>query len=359
MSNDIKHNGSMTFHPGYYIEEIIDDMGLTQQEFAQCLGTTPKNISKLVNGEQRLSVDMAMKLSKMMGMSTESWLNIQNKYDIAEAQIQSEKELEEEKEILKLLDYSYFRKEFKLPDLPRKLNEQVAALRQFLKISSLTMLADRDMAASFRSSRSAKGDKCTIKANAMVQIAMNHALEAELPKYNRARFKEAIKFALTQTTNHDGFYPIVAEAFRKAGVYFDIIHNISCSKTNGAAKRIGDSILLMVNDRCLNADGFWFTLLHEAGHILNGDFGVSFSGEEGEAEEAADDFAQRSLIDPKRYGEFCATGDISPKSVCEFAKSIDRDPCIVIGRLQRDGLIRYDDTSYSHLRVKYVVEMAA
>lgn len=359
MSNYIKHNGSMTFHPGYYIEEIIDDMGVTQQEFAQCLGTTPKSISKLVNGEQRLSVDMAMKLSKMLGMDAESWLNIQNKYDIAAARIESEEELQAEKGILKLLDYSYFRDQFGLPALRRKLDEQVSAVRQFLRISSLTVLANKDLAASFRSVRAAKDEKCTIKANAMVQIAMNLALEADLPKYDKARFEEAIGFALTQTTNHDGFYPIVREAFRKAGVHFAIIHNISGSKTNGATKRMGDSVLLMVNDRCLNADGFWFTLLHEAGHILNGDFGVSFSGEEGEVEEVADAFAQERLIDPEKYAEFCECGDISPESVCEFAESIDRDPCIVIGRLQRDGLVRYDDTSYSHLRVKYVVKSAA
>lgn len=359
MSNCIQHNGSITFHPGYYIEEIIDDMGLTQQEFAQSLETTPKNISKLVNGEQRLSVDMAMKLSKMLGMSAESWLNIQNKYDIAAVQVESEEVLEAEKRILKLLGYSYFRDQFGLPDLPRRLGEQVAAVRQFLRISSLTVLANKDLAASFRSVRVSKDEKCTIKANAMVQIAMNSALNADLPKYDRARFKEAIKFALTQTTNHDGFYPIVSEVFRKAGVYFAIIHNISGSKTNGAAKKIGDSVLLMVNDRCLSADGFWFTLLHEVGHVLNGDFGVSFADEEGEAEDAADAFAQKRLIDPEKYAEFCARDDISPRSVCEFAESIDRDPCIVIGRLQRDGLIRYDDTSYSHLRVKYVVKSAA
>ena len=102
-------------------------------------------------------------------------------------------------------------------------------------------------------------------------------------------------------TNHGGFYPIVREAFRKAGVHFAIIHNISGSKTNGATKRVGDSILLMVNDRCLSADGFWFTFLHEAGHVLNGDFGVSFSDEEGEVEEAADAFAQKRLIDSEKY----------------------------------------------------------
>lgn len=33
--------------------------------------------------------------------------------------------------------------------------------------------------------------------------------------------------------------------------------------------------MLMVNDRRLNSDTFWFTLFHEIGHIMNEDFGIS------------------------------------------------------------------------------------
>lgn len=47
MGNRILHNGLIAFHPGYYIEEIMDEMGLAQQDFAQSLGAAPKNISKL------------------------------------------------------------------------------------------------------------------------------------------------------------------------------------------------------------------------------------------------------------------------------------------------------------------------
>lgn len=39
--------------------------------------------------------------------------------------------------------------------------------------------------------------------------------------------------------------------------------------------------MLMVNDRRLNADSFWFTLFHEIGHIINGDYGISFEKETG------------------------------------------------------------------------------
>ena len=45
------------------------------------LGTTPKNISILIRGEQSLSIDIAMKLSRMLGTSVSYWLNLQNAYD--------------------------------------------------------------------------------------------------------------------------------------------------------------------------------------------------------------------------------------------------------------------------------------
>ena len=69
MSSYIEFNDKVAFHPGYYIKEIIDDSGLTQADFAKRLGTTPKNISDLVRGEQSLSVDIANKLSRMLGTS--------------------------------------------------------------------------------------------------------------------------------------------------------------------------------------------------------------------------------------------------------------------------------------------------
>ena len=69
MSNYIEFDDKIAFHPGYYIKEIVDDSGLTQQDFAKRLGMTPNNLSLLIRGEQSLSVDIAMKLSGMIGTS--------------------------------------------------------------------------------------------------------------------------------------------------------------------------------------------------------------------------------------------------------------------------------------------------
>ena len=45
MSNYIECNDTVVFHPGYYIEEIMEESELTQKDFAERLDITPENSS--------------------------------------------------------------------------------------------------------------------------------------------------------------------------------------------------------------------------------------------------------------------------------------------------------------------------
>ena len=49
MSNIKAYKDIVAFHPGYYILDLIEDMEISQAEFAVRIGTTAKTISKLVN----------------------------------------------------------------------------------------------------------------------------------------------------------------------------------------------------------------------------------------------------------------------------------------------------------------------
>lgn len=357
MSNYIEYNDTVAFHPGYYIKEIVEESGLTQEDFAKRLDTTPKNLSLLIRGEQSLSIDIAMKLSRMIGTSVNYWLNLQNSYDSLIAEFKSQEELIEERKVFELFDYKYFRENYGLPDLPRKKDEQIKAVREFLNVATLTVFTKRDMAVSFRSSTEALEEASTVKANIMVQIATNKALAVKAPKFNKKKFENAVQYALTLTKNHNEFYPFIRKAFEEAGVIFVILPNIAGSKINGATKKIGDNIMLMVNDRRLYSDSFWFTLFHEIGHIVNGDYGISFEKESGEQEHAADMFAEDSLIPREKYNGFIASGKFGLNDIICFAEAINRDPGIVLGRLQNDGVVGFDDWTMKPIRYRYKVKM--
>ena len=79
--NEVLHKNLKAFHPGYYINELIEEMDISQNEFALRLGTTEKILSKLINGEIPLSKNLAENLSLMTKTSVSVWLNLQAKYD--------------------------------------------------------------------------------------------------------------------------------------------------------------------------------------------------------------------------------------------------------------------------------------
>lgn len=81
MSNYVEFKNKIAFHPGYYIKELIDDSGMTQEELAERLDTTLEDLNFLICGEQPLSKEMAIKLARKQGCNVQYWLNLQNEYD--------------------------------------------------------------------------------------------------------------------------------------------------------------------------------------------------------------------------------------------------------------------------------------
>lgn len=350
-------NGKMAFHPGYYIEEYLQETGLTQEDFAKRLGTTPKNISLLIRGSQSLSVDIASKLSRMMGTSIKLWLNLQSEYDALIAEEENDETIEEELMILEKLDYNYFKNNFGLKDLPRKKKEQVIELRNFLNVASLEVFKNKDMFVRFRGNISEEQSNI-IKANIMVQIATNIALKkTETPKYDKHKLNDAIEYALTITNKPEEITSTLKEKFYDAGINLVLLPHLSGSKINGATKLINKHIMLMISDRNHYSDSFWFTLFHEIGHIVNGDFGISFEDEKGIEEDKANKFAQDKLIPQDKYNVFVNRNNFTAYSVKNFAKTIERNAGIVVGRLEKEKYISYGDPRFKGLKQQYTIEI--
>ena len=268
MNNYIEYGDKIAFHPGYYIKEIIEQSGLTQEDFAKRLATTPKNISKLVNGEQNLSRDMALKLSRMLGTSVDYWLNFQKKYDSLLAEFDSAKELEAEREVFKFIDYEYFRSNFGLPYCASP-DEQIRLVREFLNIASLTVLANKDFVDASDALHNQKDISRVINSNIMIQIAINKALQVEAERFNRRKFAKAAEYVLSLADADSDPFPQIKQSFQDAGVIFVMLPALQDSGINCATKKIKNNIMLMMNDQKLSPDTFWLTLSHEVKSIIN------------------------------------------------------------------------------------------
>lgn len=79
-------------HPGEVVRTLcLEPLGLTVTKAAEILGVTRKALSELLNGHTGISPEMAVRLSKAFGGSTESWMRQQMLYDLAEVQRRADK----------------------------------------------------------------------------------------------------------------------------------------------------------------------------------------------------------------------------------------------------------------------------
>jgi addiction module HigA family antidote len=77
-------------HPGEVIEGLyLEPHSVSIRLLAERLGVSPSTLSRVVSGKNAVSPDMAIRLSKVLGRTPQSWLQMQNNHDLWVAQQQN------------------------------------------------------------------------------------------------------------------------------------------------------------------------------------------------------------------------------------------------------------------------------
>jgi addiction module HigA family antidote len=70
-------------HPGEFIQEIyLVPNELSCRALSSKLGVAPSTLSRILKGMSGVSPEMALRLSKALGRSPESWLAMQDNHDL-------------------------------------------------------------------------------------------------------------------------------------------------------------------------------------------------------------------------------------------------------------------------------------
>jgi addiction module HigA family antidote len=73
-------------HPGEFIREVyLEPFALTGRQLAAKLNVSPSTLNRILNGNSNVSSEMALRLSKALGRSPESWLSMQDNYNLWQA----------------------------------------------------------------------------------------------------------------------------------------------------------------------------------------------------------------------------------------------------------------------------------
>lgn len=91
------HNGMRPIHPGEILrEEYLAPLGMTANALAVALHVTPARINDIVRERRGITPDTALRLARYFGGDAETWLNLQQAFDLKTVAAAHGKEIEKE-----------------------------------------------------------------------------------------------------------------------------------------------------------------------------------------------------------------------------------------------------------------------
>ena len=79
-------NGLPPVHPGEFLRETLEELGVSQAQFARTVGVSPMRISHVAKGTRPVTAELALLFGRALRQSPQYWLNLQADYDLKTAE---------------------------------------------------------------------------------------------------------------------------------------------------------------------------------------------------------------------------------------------------------------------------------
>ncbi|SCZ81838.1 ImmA/IrrE family metallo-endopeptidase [Acidaminobacter hydrogenoformans] len=342
--------------PGETIKEMLEDRCISQLEFAERMGSSTKFISQLINGKVALTHQTALKLESVLGVPARFWNNLESLYQEDLAKLKQQSELEAEASIVKSFPYADMANKNWVKQT-KKPAERVEELRGFYEVASLKNIKNiNKLSTVFRKVDHGKASEYALSA--WLQKGFLEGRDIQTRDFNKRRLISVLPQirALANESPQD-FIPKLSKLLSDCGVALIFLPHLKNTYAHGATVWMSkQKAFIILSIRGKDADKFWFSLFHEIGHLVLHEKDSTFIQYDEENlrdshETEADHFASNSLIPQSVYHEFVSEGNFSEDKVNSFADKISIPAGIVVGRLQHDQRIKFNQLN--HLKVKY------
>jgi addiction module HigA family antidote len=342
--------------PGETIEDLLEERRWTQTELAERTGLTRKHINDLLRGRAHISADTAVRLDKTLGGSPGFWLEREAQYRAALERRQELEVLERQADWLAELPLSWMIRHAWVHAFDHR-GEQVADCLRFFGVANIDAWRRRYEAPSAAYRVSGRFEKRAGAVAAWLRQIEREADRLECAPYDRQRFRDILPAlrALTAEPDPGVFVPEIQRLCAAAGIAAVIVPAPPGCPVHGATRWTGpDRAILALTLRYKSNDQLWFSLFHEAAHILKHSKKLLvLEGSEAldpDLEREADRFAADFLIPPAEAARL--RGLRSAEEVEQAARRIGIAPGIVVGRMQSEGWL--PRKNLNGLKVRYL-----
>jgi addiction module HigA family antidote len=87
-------SGLPPIHPGEFLAETLEELGVSQAQFARAIGVSPMRISHVISGTRPVTAELALLFGRALDQSPQYWLNLQADYDLKATEVTIRKQLQ-------------------------------------------------------------------------------------------------------------------------------------------------------------------------------------------------------------------------------------------------------------------------
>jgi HTH-type transcriptional regulator/antitoxin HigA len=355
------------FPPGEFIRDELEARGWTQTDLAEILGRPLKAVSEILMGKRAITPETATGLGEAFGVDPQFWMNLESAYRLSKVESKAGEVSRRAKLYAQAPVQDMIRRHWinNAEDIDGLENEVL----NFFGVGSVDEIASLPLTAAARKSTSY--EETTTPQLAWFCRVRQIASTLQVSAYRENDFHQLLS-ELRRLTSGEQQSKRVPRVLAEFGIRFIIVEHLPRTRIDGAALWLDKhSPVVALSIRLDRIDGFWFTLLHELGHIFHGhsqgiDNGIvgdepPSAGETPECEQVANDFARDHLIPQNEIDSFIARVRplYSRVRINQFANRIKIHPGIIVGQLQRRGEIKYSQGRDMLVKVRDLVTTSA
>ena len=351
--------------PGETITDILRERGVPESAFSDRMCFSPQQTADLIEGRSTITIGVARKLSIVLGASVEFWMARDHQYRDDSHRLE-----DEERQWVRNLPLGDMVRFGWLTPAPLPTEEFKVCL-DFFEVTSIREWSEQYSGqmptAAFRTSptfTSRYGADAAWLRQGELQ-----AREIECQPWNPEGFLQSLVEIrkLTRLSDPTKFLSKLNRICSMNGVAVVVVRDPTGCRASGATRFItAKKAILQLSFRFLSDDQFWFTLFHEAAHILlHGERRYFSSGlnrqeswilegedvtQDNDEEREANDFAANVLV-PMEFRRELTSLSLDYRSVIRFATRVGVSPGIIVGQLQHAEQIGFNQLN--HLKRRY------
>ena len=322
------------------LKDYLEYSHITNKDFANRIGITPKHLIDIFSGKQKLSAEIIEKISIVTNISTE-YIYKMEADSFLEDDIENYLKVHNltETEYLNKFNYRYLIKNdyIDFTDKSDKLN-MIKDILIYLRVPTIEQVYKIDKNAFYKS----KNDKPEMLL-LWLEKCYRKMLNQKVLEYKKENILKLVNYIRKEASKNKFDEKALINYFNKNGVYLVIEDDIPGSKIRGAFKVHRGVPSIYITKKHKRVADIYFALFHEIAHLKR-DFNKAKASNilsfEDSLEDKADKLAYNYMVDDEYYNNICKNKNYDIEKEKNYPKSF------ITYRLASDKLISYNSKIY-------------